>query len=61
MILPLNGVGRMVMWVELSWCYDRWLVGLSVLVSQIFLFPFFAGQLLCSSSWGVLSDERTGQ
>jgi hypothetical protein len=28
---------------------------------QILLFPFyFSGKLLCSSSWGALSDERTG-
>jgi hypothetical protein len=51
----------------LSWCYDRRSVGLSVLMSgtplgymnRSLFFPSFAGQLLCSSSWGVLSDERT--
>jgi hypothetical protein len=54
-------------WVELSWYYDRRSVGLSVLVSgtplkpmtRFFLFLSFAGQVLCSSSWGGLSDERT--
>jgi hypothetical protein len=54
--------------VEMSWCYDRRLVGLSVLVSGTslgpmtrgFVFLSFAGQLLCSLSWGALYDERTG-
>jgi hypothetical protein len=52
---------------ELS-CYDRWSVGLSILVSGTPLGPMtrfyiclsFAGKLICSSSWGALSDERTG-
>jgi hypothetical protein len=53
--------------LELSWCHDRRSVGLSVYVSgtpfgpmiRFFFFLPFAGQLLCSSSWGALSDERT--
>jgi hypothetical protein len=53
---------------ELSWCYGRWSVGLSALVSGTPLEPMtrssfflsFAGQLLCSSFWYGLSDERTG-
>jgi hypothetical protein len=49
---------------ELSWCYGPRLVGLSVLVSGTpwpnFIFPFLLpDKLLCSSSWGALSDERT--
>jgi hypothetical protein len=53
---------------ELSWCYHQRLVCLSVLVSctplgpmtRFFVFLSLAGQLRCSSSWGGLSDERTG-
>jgi hypothetical protein len=29
-------------------------------MTGFFFFISFAGQLLCSSSWGALSDERTG-
>jgi hypothetical protein len=29
-------------------------------VTRFYFFLNFAGQLLCSSSWGALSDERTG-
>jgi hypothetical protein len=53
---------------ELSLCCYRRSVGLSVLVSgtplgpmtRFFFFLSFAGQLLCSSTWGALSDEKTG-
>jgi hypothetical protein len=54
-------------WVELSWRCDRRSVGLSVLVSntplgpmtRFFFFLSFAGQLVCSSSSGALSDEKS--
>jgi hypothetical protein len=29
-------------------------------MTRFYFFLSFAGQLLCSSSWGALSDERTG-
>jgi hypothetical protein len=49
---------------ELSWCCDRWSIGLSILVSGTLLgsitrflfFLSFAGQSLYSSSWDALSD-----
>jgi hypothetical protein len=39
-----------------SWCRDTPLG----LMTIFFFFLSFDGQLLCSSSWGVLSGERTG-
>jgi hypothetical protein len=56
------------LWIELSWSCDRRSVGLFVLVSgnplgpmtKFFFFLSFAGQFICSSFWGALSDERTG-
>jgi hypothetical protein len=54
--------------LELSWCCDRRSVGLSVLMSgtplgsvaTFIFFLSFAGQLLCFSSWGAHSNDRTG-
>jgi hypothetical protein len=52
----------------MSQCSDRRSVGLTVLMSgtllgrrtRLFFFLSFASQLLSSSPWGTLSDQRTG-
>jgi hypothetical protein len=52
-------------WVELMWPTVTLPIRLGVkhpfgAHNQILLLPFFVGKLLCSSSWGALSDDRMG-